>query len=117
MLTPEIRNWITTADTFFIASSHPDGPVDASHRGGAPSFVEIKDDRLVVPDYPGNSMFNTFGNLYLNPQAGITLINFETNQQLKLTGKVYFDFNTETLQPWLQKGGFRTWGNLSLLAG
>lgn len=106
-LTVEVRRWITGADTFFVASAHPDGPVDTSHRGGKAGFVRLRDDRLVVPDYPGNSMFNTFGNFHLNPRAGLAFVDFETNRQLKLTGNVRLDF--EAGDPEGVTGGTGRW--------
>ena len=58
------RARIGAADTFFIASAHPEGGADASHRGGRPGFVRVTGQRsLAFPDYPGNNMFNTLGNL------------------------------------------------------
>jgi predicted pyridoxine 5'-phosphate oxidase superfamily flavin-nucleotide-binding protein len=92
-LTPALRSWIGTADTLFVASAHPDGAVDCSHRGGAPGFVRLHGDVLRIPDYPGNSMFNTFGNFELNPCAGLAFLDFAASRQLKLTGHVSLDLN------------------------
>jgi predicted pyridoxine 5'-phosphate oxidase superfamily flavin-nucleotide-binding protein len=92
-LTPALRSWIGTADTFLVASAHPDGAVDCSHRGGSPGFVRLHGDELRIPDYPGNSMFNTFGNFALNPGAGLTFLDFAASRQLKLTGHVSLDLN------------------------
>lgn len=61
----EQRRLISGADTFFIASFHPEGGADASHRGGMPGFVRFVDEgTLEFPDYAGNAMFNTLGNPY-----------------------------------------------------
>jgi hypothetical protein len=90
-LTAEQRAWIASADTVFVASAHPDGPVDASHRGGAPGFIQLQGDALRIPDYPGNSMFNTFGNFHLNARAGLVFVDFASNRQLKLTGRASLD--------------------------
>jgi predicted pyridoxine 5'-phosphate oxidase superfamily flavin-nucleotide-binding protein len=66
------RALVAGADTFFIATWHPEGGADASHRGGRPGFVRVRDDRtLEFPDYPGNDMFNTLGNLAGHPRAGL----------------------------------------------
>jgi len=55
---------ISRADTFFIATDKPDRGADVSHKGGNPGFVRIVDARhIAFPDYNGNSMFNTLGNL------------------------------------------------------
>jgi uncharacterized protein len=87
----ELRAWLTGADMFFVASAHPDGPVDVSHRGGRPGFVKVKADELLIPDYPGNSMFCTLGNFALNPRAGLTFLDFDRARQLQLTGDVRLD--------------------------
>ena len=87
-LTHHQQNWIAQADAFFIASSHPEIGADASHRGGYPGFVQVlHSKKLVFPDYSGNNMFQTFGNLAINPNAGILFINFEQGHTLQLTGK------------------------------
>lgn len=93
VLTAALRSWIGAADTFIVASAHPDGAVDCSHRGGAPGFVRLHGDELRIPDYPGNSMFNTFGNFELNPSAGLAFLDFAESRQLKLTGHVTLDLN------------------------
>lgn len=77
-LSSEQREFIARSDTFFIATTHPEKGTDASHRGGAPGFVRVKGvRRLVWPDYSGNTMFNTLGNIAVDPRAGLLLINFE----------------------------------------
>jgi len=88
------QTMVTNADTFFVASVHPERGVDASHRGGNPGFVKILNDRtLRIPDYPGNSMFNTLGNLTVHPLAGLVVVDFATNHTLQLTGKaeIFYD--------------------------
>jgi predicted pyridoxine 5'-phosphate oxidase superfamily flavin-nucleotide-binding protein len=76
------------ADTFFIASAHPQRGADASHRGGRPGFVEVSDDgrRLTFPDYSGNRMFQTLGNLAVNPYAGLLFLDWVSGTALQLTG-------------------------------
>ncbi len=87
-LSSQQQKFIQQADTFFIASYHPQGGADASHRGGYPGFVQVlQPDKLVFPDYAGNNMFNTLGNLVENPQAGLLFIDFATGDTLQLTGK------------------------------
>ncbi|MFJ1707800.1 pyridoxamine 5'-phosphate oxidase family protein [Kitasatospora sp. NPDC088346] len=83
-----------TADTFFIATAGPDGTVDASHRGGNPGFLTVHGpDRLSWPEYPGNTMFMTLGNLELNPAAGLLLPDWETGAALLLTGRARVDWS------------------------
>ncbi len=84
---------MAAADTFFIATAHQDegtgaaGGVDVSHRGGKPGFVRVDSDHsLTIPDFSGNLYFNTFGNLELNPHAGLLFVDFTQGNLLYLTG-------------------------------
>lgn len=81
------------SDTFFIATAYQDESagaargVDVSHRGGKSGFVRVDNDRtLTVPDFSGNKHFNTFGNLVLNPHAGLLFVDFDRGNLLYLTG-------------------------------
>jgi len=93
MLGSEERATISAADTFFIATAYQNtsagiaSGVDVSHRGGKPGFVRLDDDcTLTVPDFSGNCQFNTFGNLELNPSAGLLFVDFDRGNLLYLTG-------------------------------
>jgi predicted pyridoxine 5'-phosphate oxidase superfamily flavin-nucleotide-binding protein len=87
------REWIARADTLFIASFHPAGGPDVSHRGGNPGFVRVHDGRhLEIPDYAGNAMFNTLGNLVEYPRAGLLFVDFANGDTLQLTGRAQVRF-------------------------
>ncbi|WP_395311267.1 pyridoxamine 5'-phosphate oxidase family protein [Mycobacterium sp. AMU20-3851] len=78
---------IAAADTFFIGSADADGNADASHRGGNPGFLQVlSPTRLHWPDYRGNSMFMTLGNIAANPHAGLLIPDWRTGASLQLTG-------------------------------
>ncbi len=82
------QEWVARADTLFIASFHPQGGADASHRGGFPGFVRVLGpDLLAFADYPGNGMFNTLGNLVAYPRAGLLFVDFATGDLLQLAGR------------------------------
>ena len=88
ILTTEQENLIKSADTFFVASFHASRGVDVSHRGGNPGFIRLSDRQtLRIPDYIGNGMFNTLGNLAVNPHAGLVFIDFQHSRTLQLVGK------------------------------
>jgi hypothetical protein len=77
-LTPGQQRWIANADTFFIATHTPQHGADVSHRGGNPGFVRVLGPRrLLWPDYVGNSMYMTLGNLELTPAAGLLFLDWE----------------------------------------
>lgn len=101
-LTSLSRQIISHADTFFIASAHPNAHkdrraahgVDISHRGGKIGFVSIADDQtLIVPDYTGNRFFNTLGNLMLNPKVSLLFIDVKNSDILRInaTAEVIVD--------------------------
>jgi predicted pyridoxine 5'-phosphate oxidase superfamily flavin-nucleotide-binding protein len=80
--------WIERADTLFIATAHPVYGADASHRGGMPGFVRVESSRrLAIPDYDGNRMFNTLGNIAADPHTGLLFPDFVTGNALMLTGR------------------------------
>jgi hypothetical protein len=88
-LTPDQRSMIAGADTLFVASLHPEHGADASHRGGRPGFAQVLDaTTLRIPDYPGNSMFNTLGNFAAHPKGGIIIPDFGGQRTLQLVGEV-----------------------------
>jgi len=81
--------WVAAADTLFVASLHPERGADASHRGGRPGFVQVLDSStLRIPDYAGNSMFNTLGNFAAYPKGGILVPDFEGRRTLQMVGDV-----------------------------
>ncbi|MDE2154795.1 MAG: pyridoxamine 5'-phosphate oxidase family protein [Xanthomonadaceae bacterium] len=94
---------IERADTLFIASAGPDGLLDVSHRGGRAGFAEWHDGALCIPDYAGNSMFNTLGNLEVDTRAGICIPDFERSYQWLLTGRACGQFEVEGTED--QTGG------------
>ncbi|NJP05176.1 MAG: pyridoxamine 5-phosphate oxidase [Chloroflexaceae bacterium] len=95
------QQWITQADTFFIASAHPAGGADASHRGGHPGFIQMLDDSaLLWPDYTGNMMFNTLGNIAVHPQSGLLFLDFATGSTLQMTGQAQIIWDEALVQPY-----------------
>jgi predicted pyridoxine 5'-phosphate oxidase superfamily flavin-nucleotide-binding protein len=90
---------ISRADTFFIATDHPKHGADVSHKGGKPGFVRIIDSRRIAfPDYNGNRMFNTLGNIVVNPKAGLLFIDFDGGRTLQLSGSASIDWEAERLR-------------------
>jgi len=84
----QLQSWLTRTDTAFVASIGPDGSLDCSHRGGRRGYMRLDGDTVVVPDYPGNSMFCSLGNMMVEPRAGLVLVDFDARQQLHLSGEV-----------------------------
>lgn len=100
------RRIVAGADTFFIATAHPDAGTDASiaygvdvsHRGGKPGFVRLSQhagaDLLTIPDFTGNAFFNTLGNILLNPRVGLLFVEFDDGQLLQIVGTATIDHDS-----------------------
>lgn len=86
---------VRAADTFFVATTGPDG-ADASHRGGNPGFVHAEGPReLLWRDYPGNAMFLTLGNLETDGRAGLLFLDWESGTTLQLSGRAKTVYHLE----------------------
>jgi predicted pyridoxine 5'-phosphate oxidase superfamily flavin-nucleotide-binding protein len=90
--------FVAAADTAFVATMHPVAGADASHRGGEPGFVRVvAPDRLEIPDYDGNRMFNTLGNLAVDPRIGLVFPGLDegpdAGRVLQLSGTATIDFD------------------------
>lgn len=88
VLTPGQAARLGAADTLFLASRHPVAGADVSHRGGEPGFVRVTaPDRVLIPDYSGNMMFNTLGNLAADPRVGVLVVDFDSGGTLQISGR------------------------------
>ncbi|MEV6953244.1 pyridoxamine 5'-phosphate oxidase family protein [Streptomyces sp. NPDC051183] len=94
-LTPDQERAVRSADTFFVATTAGDG-ADASHRGGFPGFVEVTSPTaLSWPDYAGNAMFLTLGNLAADPRAGLLFPHWESGRLLQISGRARTEFDAD----------------------
>lgn len=85
-LSPEARALIDKSDMFFLSSTSPTS-MDTNHRGGPPGFVRtISPTCIIYPEYSGNRLYQSLGNLQLNPLIGVTFPDYETGDVLYTTG-------------------------------
>ncbi len=85
---------IRSADTFFLGTVNPERGADASHRGGAAGFVRLDgSSRLWWPDYHGNNLFNSLGNLAVDPEAALLFFDFRDGQALQLSGTARIEWD------------------------
>lgn len=96
LLSAAAERILARSDTSFLATSseHPERGgsegIDVSHRGGRPGFIRAEPHDgatlLTLPDFSGNFLFNSFGNLEQNPHAGLLVLDFDSGDVLSLTG-------------------------------
>jgi predicted pyridoxine 5'-phosphate oxidase superfamily flavin-nucleotide-binding protein len=73
--TEDDRAFIEGAIYFFVATADSEGRPDCSFKGGMPGFVRVTGpSELAFPDYDGNGMFKSLGNLTVNPNIGMLFI-------------------------------------------
>src|ERR1041385_7666189 len=74
--TADNRAFIESAIYFFLATADAEGRPDCSFKGGAPGFVRVTaPDELAFPDYDGNGMFKSLGNLAVNASVGLLFVD------------------------------------------
>ncbi|MEU3354558.1 pyridoxamine 5'-phosphate oxidase family protein [Streptomyces sp. NPDC037389] len=76
-LTSEMRDFISRQSMVFLASADSRGECDASFRAGPPGFVHVIDDRrLAYPEFRGNGVMASAGNVIENPHLGMLFVDF-----------------------------------------
>ncbi len=85
--TPDDRDFVERLDMFFLASADEHGRPTCSYKGGAPGFVRVVDERrLVFPNYDGNGMYLSMGNVLANPWVGLLFLDFERQRRMRVEG-------------------------------
>jgi predicted pyridoxine 5'-phosphate oxidase superfamily flavin-nucleotide-binding protein len=81
------RAFIEGCDMFFLATADAEGRPQCSYKGGEPGFVRVLGERTVVfPNYDGNGMYLSSGNVRVNPHVGLLFISFEQRRRMRLNG-------------------------------
>jgi hypothetical protein len=93
------KAFIESQPFFFLATATAGGQPDCSFKGGAPGFVKVlAPDLLVYPDYDGNGMFKSLGNIRSNPQVGLLFIAMtERPKRLRVLGTAELAFDDPLL--------------------
>jgi predicted pyridoxine 5'-phosphate oxidase superfamily flavin-nucleotide-binding protein len=81
------RAFVARSSMFFLATADAEGQPDVSYKGGVPGFVRVLDDQtLTFPDYDGNGMFKSLGNILVNPKVGLLFVDFENPFRMRVNG-------------------------------
>ena len=90
----EARAFIERMDMFFLATADSDGRPQCSYKGGDPGFVHVLDEHTITfPNYDGNGMYLSMGNLLDNSHVGLLFIDFTSVRpsRLRLNGVANID--------------------------
>jgi uncharacterized protein len=88
-ISPDDKAFIERMDMFFLATADAEGRPQCSYKGGDPGFVRVLDEQTIAfPNYDGNGMYLSMGNLQLNPHVGLLFIDFVAKRpsRLRLNG-------------------------------
>jgi predicted pyridoxine 5'-phosphate oxidase superfamily flavin-nucleotide-binding protein len=81
------RDFIESRVMFFLATADAQGRPDCSYKGGLPGFVRVTGPaELAFPNYDGNGMFRSLGNVLANPHVGMLFLDFERPNRLRVNG-------------------------------
>ena len=84
----EEKAFIEARDMFFLATTDEHGQPSCSYKGGAPGFVRVVDPRTIAfPNYDGNGMYLSMGNLSRTRRVGMLFVDFTQPKRLRLSGE------------------------------
>jgi predicted pyridoxine 5'-phosphate oxidase superfamily flavin-nucleotide-binding protein len=98
----EDRRCIESSAFFFLATATPES-VDCSFKGGSPGFVRVVGENIVAwPDYDGNRMYRSLGNIVRNPRVGLLFVRldgklFNNAGRLRINGQAEIDESAEAI--------------------
>jgi uncharacterized protein len=83
----EDRAFIERCAMVFVATADAEGRPECSYKGGLPGFVRVVDERtLALPDYDGNGMYRSWGNVLVNPHVALLFLDFEAPRRIRVNG-------------------------------
>lgn len=93
-ISPSLARFIEAQGFFFIATANRDGHCDCSFRGREyslagqplPALKVLDAHRLIFPDFSGNGLYNSLGNIRVNPHIGMLFMDFERQRRARLNG-------------------------------
>jgi hypothetical protein len=97
------KAFVERLDMFFLASADAQGRPQCSYKGGDPGFVQVLDEHtLAFPNYDGNGMYLSMGNVLVNPHVGLLFIDFtgDPPRRLRINGSASIDEHDRLIDQW-----------------
>jgi predicted pyridoxine 5'-phosphate oxidase superfamily flavin-nucleotide-binding protein len=95
------RTFIEARDMFFLATADAEGRPTCSYKGGEPGFVHVLDEHtLAFPNYDGNGMYLSTGNVLRNPHVGMLFLDLEKGHRMRLEGEASIDLADPLRSEW-----------------
>jgi predicted pyridoxine 5'-phosphate oxidase superfamily flavin-nucleotide-binding protein len=97
------KAFIEGRDMFFLATADEQGRPTCSYKGGEPGFVRVLDEHtLAFPNYDGNGMYLSMGNVLRNPAVGMLFLDLEEGQRMRVDGEASIDLHDPLLESYLE---------------
>lgn len=98
-LTADDRAFLERLDMFFLATVDAHGQPTCSYKGGDPGFVTVLDERTIAfPNYDGNGMYLSMGNVAATHAVGLLFIDFERQRRMRVDGTARLVFDDPLLE-------------------
>ncbi len=95
------RAFVESRDMFFLATADEQGRPQVSYKGGDVGFVKVVDDStLAFPNYNGNGMYLSMGNIAANPHVGMLFIDFERRHRMRVNGEASIHLEDPLVEAW-----------------
>ncbi len=95
------RAFVESRDMFFLATADEQGRPQVSYKGGDVGFVKVVDDAtLAFPNYNGNGMYLSMGNIAANPHVGMLFIDFERRHRMRVNGEASIHLEDPLVDAW-----------------
>lgn len=104
-LTPLLREFISKAPFWFMATSDADGNCDVSPKGDPPGYLQFLDDRTIaIPDRPGNRRVDGHGNIIRNGHIGLIFVIPNVDETVRVNGRAFLTTDAELLDSMAMQG-------------
>ena len=115
-ITPDLKTYIQTRDSAYLATASADRQPYVQHRGGPAGFLKVLDDRTIaMADFRGNRQYITTGNLSENPKAYLFLMDYAHRRRIKIWGTATVVEDDPALVARLMPEGYRARGEQAIV--
>jgi predicted pyridoxine 5'-phosphate oxidase superfamily flavin-nucleotide-binding protein len=97
------KAFVERLDMFFLATADAEGRPQCSYKGGDPGFVKVLDEHsLAFPNYDGNGMYLSMGNVLVNPHVAMLFVDFtgDPPRRLRINGSASIDEHDRLIEQW-----------------
>ncbi|MFD5824531.1 pyridoxamine 5'-phosphate oxidase family protein [Lentzea sp. NPDC060358] len=108
-LNSAMAEFVERMEMAFISTADADGACDSSLRCGGAGFLRVADSRTIVyPEYRGNGVMASLGNIMENPHVGMLMVDFaddliglHVNGRARIAPLEEFETDDKRVEQWV----------------